>query len=113
MYEGYIYAFRNKSGSATAGMYKSSSTGWTLIDLGKYIKFDAGSATVAEGATVTGAASGATGVMRREVILTGSFGSSSAEGLYVLTGVTGTFQNNENLQVSSSTVSPFCLSDTQ
>ena len=105
VYNGTIYAIRNNAGGTAAAMYKSSSTGWTLIDLGKYIKFDAGVATVAEGATITGATSGATGVMRREAVLTGSFGSGSAEGLYVLTGVSGTFQNNENLQVSSSTVS--------
>ena len=105
VYNGTVYAFRNNAGGTATAMYKSSSTGWTLVDLGKYKKFHSGVATVAEGATITGATSGATGVMRREVVRTGSFGSANAEGLYVLTGVSGTFQNSENLQVSSSTVS--------
>ena len=32
-YLGVLYAFRNKSGGASAGMYKATSTGWTEIDL--------------------------------------------------------------------------------
>ena len=104
VYNGVTYAFRNNAGGTATAMYKSSSTGWTLVDLGKYIKYNTGSAAVSEGATITGATSGATGVARRVVLRTGTTGSSDAEGLFVLTGVTGTFQNAENLQVSSSTV---------
>jgi hypothetical protein len=33
VYNGDVYAFRNKSGGATAGMYKSTSTGWTRLIL--------------------------------------------------------------------------------
>ena len=35
VYNGNIYAFRNKVGGANAGMYKSSSTGWQEVDLGQ------------------------------------------------------------------------------
>ena len=34
VFDGDVYAFRNKSGGATAGMYKSTSTGWSEVDLG-------------------------------------------------------------------------------
>ena len=33
VFSGNIYAFRNKTGGATAGMYKTTSTGWEEIDL--------------------------------------------------------------------------------
>ena len=40
LYNNVAYAFRNKSGSATAGMYKSTATGWEEIDLGTALNFD-------------------------------------------------------------------------
>ena len=40
VYNGSVYAFRNKSGGATAGMYKSTSTGWSEVDLGTALNFD-------------------------------------------------------------------------
>jgi len=101
-YGGSTYCFRNNAGGSECKMYKSSTSGWTAVDLGKYLKFNNGVATVAEGDTITGTISGATGVVRRESIKTGTFGSSDAEGLYVLTGVSGTFQIGDALQVSGS-----------
>lgn len=68
------------------------------------LNFDAGTATIAEGATVTGATSGATGkALIAMVVSSGSFGGSNAAGYLVLTTVSGTFQDNENLQVSAVT----------
>ena len=40
VYNGDIYAFRNKTGGATAGMYKSTSTGWEEVSLGTALNFD-------------------------------------------------------------------------
>ena len=102
VYNGITYAFRNNAGGTEAKMYKSSTSGWTAVDLGQYIKINNGVATVTEGDTITGTISGATGVVRREVIRDGTFGTSNAEGLYILTGVTGTFQVGDALQVSGS-----------
>ena len=65
VYSGNIYAFRNKSGGATAGMYKSSTTGWQEVDLGQALNFD-GTTTNGEfvvGASISGATSGATGTV--------------------------------------------------
>lgn len=102
VYNGSTYAFRDNAGATETKMYKSSTSGWTAVDLGQYIKFNNGVASVTEGDTITGTISGATGVVRREAIRTGTFGTSNAEGVYVLTGVTGTFQSGDALQVSGS-----------
>ena len=102
VYNGSTYAFRDNAGATECKMYKSSTSGWTVVDLGQYVKFNNGVASVTEGDTITGTISGATGVVRREAVRTGSFGTSNAEGVYVLTGVTGTFQSGEALQVSGS-----------
>lgn len=68
------------------------------------IDFDAGTATIAAGATVTGATSSATGIaVVAMVVESGSFGGSNAAGYLVLYNVSGTFQDNENLQVSAVT----------
>lgn len=68
------------------------------------LNFDAGTAAVAAAATVTGATSGATGIaVLASVVSTGTFGSSNAAGYLVLRQVTGTFVDNENLQVSAVT----------
>jgi hypothetical protein len=66
--------------------------------------FDAGTATIAAGATVTGATSAATGAALVDAVVTsGSYGASDAAGYLVLTAVTGTFADDENLQVSGVT----------
>jgi len=73
------------------------------------LNFDAGVGEVSEGDTVTGATSGATGIALIDgVVESGSYGGSDADGYLVLTGVSGTFQDDENLQVSAVTK---CVSD--
>jgi hypothetical protein len=68
------------------------------------LNFDAGSAAITAGQVVTGATSGATGIAVIDGTLSsGSYGSGNAIGFLVLYGVTGTFQDNENLQVSAAT----------
>lgn len=73
------------------------------------LNFDAGTATIALGATVTGVTSGATGkTLVAMVITSGSFAGSNAAGYLVLELVTGTFVDNENLQVAAVTK---CVAD--
>lgn len=73
------------------------------------LSFDAGTAAVSEGDTVTGATSGATGVaLIAGVVESGSYAGGDAAGYLVLTAVSGTFQDNENLQVSAVTK---CVAD--
>ena len=68
--------------------------------------FDAGTAAISEGDTVTGATSGATGKALIDAVITsGSYVGTDAVGYNVLSEVSGTFQDNENLQVSAATKS--------
>ena len=67
------------------------------------VNFDGGTAAINSGDTVV-AASGGTGVADIDAVVTsGSYGTSDAAGYVVLRGATGTFSNNDNLQVSSVT----------
>jgi hypothetical protein len=98
-YEPEVRGYRRISGyERYDGRPRPSSASYWVIN------FDAGSATIAEGNTVTGATSGATGkALIAAVVETGSYGGSDAAGYLVLTDVSGTFQDNENLQVSAVT----------
>lgn len=74
--------------------------------LGSYwvLEFDQGTAAISEGDQVTGATSGATGkALEDATVQSGSYGEGNADGFLVLTDVTGTFQDDENLQVSAAT----------
>ena len=101
VYNGDTYAFRNKSGSVTAGMYKGTSTGWEEVDLGTALNFD-GTTTAGEPTpgdtgtptTIVGAA-GAQGDLAG--IAYHGLWETGAAGTMVLTNVTGTFVDNENL----------------
>ena len=81
-YGGTIYAFRDNAGGTECKMYKSTTSGWTAVDLGQYIKYNLGLVEVAEGATLTGATSGATGTVRRVITMTGNVGTSNALGYF-------------------------------
>ena len=104
VFNGDVYAFRNKSGGATAGMYKSTSTGWDEVDLGTALNFDG---TVTAGEPVPGSIGTATtlkgGTSNAEGDLMGisyhGLWSTGAAGVMVLTNITGTFQDNEDLKM--------------
>ena len=101
-YQGDLYAFRNKTGGASAGMYKATTEGWVEIDLGTALNFDG---TTGNGEMVIGSVlSGAGGAQGTVAGLT-YYGNwdVGAEGTVVLTDVTGTFVDNEAL--SSPTLS--------
>lgn len=66
------------------------------------IDFDAGSISFVYGDTVTGATSGATGVViANPYDVTGTWAGSDAAGTLVLANVSGTFEDNEDLEVSA------------
>jgi hypothetical protein len=105
VYNGVTYAFRNASDNLSARMYKATPSGWQQVNLGVKVRFrNAGLNGIAEGVTLTGATSGATGTVRRVVVTSGSFVSGSAQGYAILTGVTGAYTNGENLQVAAVTI---------
>lgn len=103
-FDGVTYAWRNKTGGATAGMYKSSAAGWVEVVPNEVIAFDTGTGTQpSEGDTVTQLVSGATATIERTVITNGT-AWASAVGYFVLSGITGTFDATNALQVSAATV---------
>lgn len=98
-YNGTVYAWRNNVGSSALDLYKSTTSGWSQVTFGYELEFDTGTIEIAEGSTVTGATSGATGVVDRVVLETGTFAGGDAAGRLILSTVTGTFQAAENLAV--------------
>ena len=102
VFQGTVYAFRNKTGSLSAGMFKSTSTGWSEIELGTALNFDT---TVTAGEPVPGnigtptTLKGATSNAQGDLMGISYHGlwSQGAAGCMVLTNVTGTFEDNESL----------------
>ncbi|TFH85272.1 hypothetical protein EQG41_18335 [Billgrantia azerbaijanica] len=93
------YAFRADAG--TVKLYKSSSTGWTLVPFFDVLFFDGGAMSdgeITEGTVIDGATSLAQGTVKVFVKNAGSYGSN-ASGYMVLDVTTGTFQDNEDLTV--------------
>ncbi len=98
-YNNVVYAWRNNAGGTAAVLYKSSTSGWTAVTLGKELSFNTGTALISDGNTVTGATSGATGVVARVVLQSGTYGAGTAAGRLILSSTTGTFTSSENLTV--------------
>jgi hypothetical protein len=53
-YNDTTFAFRNKVGGATAGMYESTGSGWSEVDLGEHHLFENGRSEILPGDTITG-----------------------------------------------------------
>ena len=102
-YSGEVFAWRNNAAGTAMDIYRSTNGGWSQVTLGSELVYTVGNAVIAEGSTVTGATSGATGVVRRQLVRTGTVGGSTAAGTLVLTATTGTFASGENLQVGGIT----------
>ena len=102
-YNDNVYAWRNNVGSTELKMFKSSASGWMPVALGVELSFDGGTAAILDGQTVTGATSGATATVKRVVLQDGDWTTSDASGRLIFASVTGTFADNENLQVGGLT----------
>lgn len=100
------FCVRNNAGETAGVMFQSSTSGWTTtgLTMASYIFFDAGTASgpFTEATTVTGLTSGATATVHRMVLHAGAWDGSAA-GYLALTSVSGTFQDNEALQVGGAT----------
>lgn len=96
---GTVYAFRNNAGGTAAAIYESSTSGWSLVDLGRRLSFTSGGTTeIVEGNTITGATSGATAYVERVVLTSGTWAGGDAAGYFILSTQVGTFRS-ENLNV--------------
>lgn len=93
-----VYAFRNTANATRAGMYKSTTSGWVAVHEIELTFTSGGTYVIAVNDTVTGASSGATGVVSRVVVRSGSFAGGDAAGTLTLSSETGTFVA-ENLDV--------------
>ena len=96
-YNNVAYAFRNNAAGTAAVMFKSSTSGWTAVDLGYLLNFDTGSVTFTAGDTVTGGATGHTADVMAVVVTSGTWAGGNAAGYLVIHNPTGVFQNNEAL----------------
>lgn len=101
-YQGSVYAWRDNAGGTACVMYKASTSGWTAITFGRELQFTGAVGQISEGQTVTGATSGASAVVKRALLRTGTW-TVSGVGTLVFDSVTGTFQNGENIQVGGVT----------
>lgn len=99
-----VYAFRDNSAGTQCLMYRATASGWTQINLGYELSFTAGDTgtAISDGQTVTGQTSGASGVVQRVVVQSGTNWTTGTpcSGRLIFASITGTFQNGENLLVS-------------
>lgn len=99
-YGGAVYAFRNNAGGTACVMHKSTASGWAACALGSRVAFRNGSAVITEGQTVTGASSGASGVVTRVVVREGDWTvGNAAVGQLIFASIAGTFSSGETLRV--------------
>lgn len=113
-YKDTVYAFRDTAAGTAGTMWKSTSTGWQQVQLGRKVRFNAGvySAEMAaplEGTVLTGATSAATMTIKRIVLQTGTWGTDAA-GYFIVSDITGAPVAGEALQNSGTTYMTY-LSD--
>lgn len=100
-----VYAFRDNAGATACVMHKSTGSGWSEVSLGTKLRFNTGgTAEISEGDVLDGATSGATGTVARIGTTGGDWSTSNKTGYVILTGVTGTFQDGEDLTISATKV---------
>lgn len=90
--KGQRYAWRDTADGAAGGMYRATSSGWAAVPLGHVADFTSGSVEPAKGDTVTGQSSGATAIVKRAVVTSGSWSKGDAAGYMVLSNVSGAFR---------------------
>lgn len=101
-YAGALYALRNNVGGTAAEMYKSATSGWTAVALGREMYFTSGGTyEVEDGDTITGATSGKTATVTRVVLESGSWAAGTAAGRFIFATESGVFQAAETLNVGA------------
>lgn len=90
IFSGDVYAFRDTADASAGAMYRATSSGWSLIELGGFISFGAGTAEFFAGDFIGGGTSGASAVVQRVGHLEGAW-SGSAAGILVISDIVGTF----------------------
>ena len=99
-YGGSWYAFRDDAG--VGKMWKATGSGWTQVTFGKEIQFTGAVGEIIAGQTITGATSGATALVVKPMLRTGTWTVSGA-GTLIISTITGTWQSGEAVQVGGIT----------
>lgn len=97
-YKNIVYAFRDNVGATVGQMYKSSPSGWQLVNGGTEIQFSGAVGEIFDGDTITGFTSGATATVVRALLRTGTW-TVAGVGTLVIASVSGTFNASEELRV--------------
>lgn len=82
VYSGNIYGFRDNAGGTAVDMYKATSAGWALQDLGYRVSFTTGTAEMVDGGTLTQGANTAT--ILRVALQSGSWAGGDAAGYIII-----------------------------
>jgi hypothetical protein len=80
-------------------IYKSTTSGWVLVPLGYELQFNTGTGEIFEGNTIVGQTSGATAVVTRVAVSSGTWVAGTAAGYINFASVTGNFSAGENIRV--------------
>jgi len=94
---GSVYAWRAVADNTRTAIHRATGSGWTEVSLGWELAFDTGSDEIAEGATITGATSGATATVARVLTREGTYAGSDAQGTLILSAVSGAFVAAEDI----------------
>jgi hypothetical protein len=96
-----VYAFRDNVGATQCDFYGSSADGWVLQDLGGTLQFTGGvtHAEIVVGDTINGVSSGASAIVTRVTLSSGSWANGNAAGTLYLRAISGTFTDGENIIV--------------
>jgi hypothetical protein len=83
-------------------MYKATTGGWVQVTFGSEIQFTAAVGEIFAGNTITGLTSGATALVVKPMLRTGTWTVAGA-GTLIISTITGTWQNAEAIQVGGVT----------
>lgn len=105
LYAGTAYAFRDNEDASAARMYKSSNTGWQLVDLGFEIAFTNANTNVTDGDTLTQGINTAT--IARVVVESGTLQSGTNTGKLILKDISGAFTTGAATSTGGGSLSLF------
>jgi hypothetical protein len=94
-----VYAVRNNAVNTAAVLFKATTSGWSAVNLGRELAFTNGTTALVAGATITGATSGATAVLGKVLVTSGTLAGGTGVGYFYFASQTGTFQA-ENVNVA-------------
>ena len=105
VYNGDVHAVRDNMDATEGVLHMATGSGWQAQIPGRSLAFTGGKEEIAEGDTITGATSGATAIVKRVIVTSGSWDANDAAGRFILSGQTGAFAS-EALTVERPTAPP-------